>query len=962
MNQTRALLLTDIVDSTELASRLGDDEAAALNAAHDRLARDLLRVWRGREIDKTDGMLMLFDTAADAAGYALAYHRALAGLSVPMKARAGLHVGAVVLRTNNAEDVARGAKPLEVHGIAKPTAARVMALALGGQTLLTAEARAGLAAPAFRVQTHGHWKLKGVPEPLELFELGAEGASFAPMPDTAKAYRVIREGDLWLPLRDIRHSLPAERDAFVGRNESLAELARHFEGGARLVSILGIGGTGKTRLATYFAWAQLGEYPGGVWFCDLSQARDVNGIVSAVALGLEVPLGKEDPVEQLAYAIAGRGSCLVILDNFEQVARHADETLGRWLDRAAHAKFMVTTREVLGLPGEETLALAPLPLVDAVDLFTKRALAAKYDFAPNEEDRAAIPQLVKLLDGLPLAVELAAARVRVMQPRMLLSRMDQRFKLLSVSGGRHDRQATLRTTFDWSWDLLSPAEKAALAQLSVFDGGFNIESAEAVLDLSGTDEVHWAVDILQSLIDKSFVRSVSAGRFDLLASVQDYAAEHLRTPDRYDGSGPEALASAQVRHLEYFASLTDREATANRCIELGNLESACRRACAGGKAGLAVRTLERAWEALELRGPFGVGVSLAERVRDMPDLAPGARARVERVLGAAQYAVGNSAEAKQHFEAALRTSDDTLKAKLYVDLAKIEASEGNFEASRAGFSRALTAARSVKGRLVECAALNGLGSACVDQGRFDEARTHYSHALLIAREVGDRHWEGGLLGNLGNVHAALGRFEDARADYEDGLRTAREIGDRRWEGNALSNLGLLSDEQGRPAEALPQFETALRIAREIGHRKLEGKVLCNLGLAHQSLEQTAQAQANFEAAVAVAQAVGDRQTQGQALGYLGLMLAKQGRFDAARDHLSNGADMLRAISSRFDLGLLLCARAEAEILGGNSGAALGALAESTAIATEIDAESTTESELALALRRVRQLVSRASPA
>jgi tetratricopeptide (TPR) repeat protein len=295
-----------------------------------------------------------------------------------------------------------------------------------------------------------------------------------------------------------------------------------------------------------------------------------------------------------------------------------------------------------------------------------------------------------------------------------------------------------------------------------------------------------------------------------------------------------------------------------------------------------------------------------------------------------------------------------------VDLAKIEASEGNFEASRAGFSRALTAARSVKGRLVECAALNGLGSACVDQGRFDEARTHYSHALLIAREVGDRHWEGGLLGNLGNVHAALGRFEDARADYEDGLRTAREIGDRRWEGNALSNLGLLSDEQGRPAEALPQFETALRIAREIGHRKLEGKVLCNLGLAHQSLEQTAQAQANFEAAVAVAQAVGDRQTQGQALGYLGLMLAKQGRFDAARDHLSNGADMLRAISSRFDLGLLLCARAEAEILGGNSGAALGALAESTAIATEIDAESTTESELALALRRVRQLVSRPS--
>ena len=144
MNQTRALLLTDVVDSTKLSEALGDAAMAQLWAAHDRVARDLLPTWRGREIDKTDGMLLLFDAAADALGYALAYHRALAALAVPLKARAGLHVGPVILRENSAADVARGAKPLEVDGLAKPTAARVMSLALGGQLLLTADARAAL--------------------------------------------------------------------------------------------------------------------------------------------------------------------------------------------------------------------------------------------------------------------------------------------------------------------------------------------------------------------------------------------------------------------------------------------------------------------------------------------------------------------------------------------------------------------------------------------------------------------------------------------------------------------------------------------------------------------------------------------------------------------------------------------------------------------------------------------------
>ena len=215
MSEVRALLLTDVVDSTQLSERLGEAELAALWAAHDRLARDLLPVRRGREIDKTDGMLLLFEAAADAVAYAMAYQRALAKLNPPLKARAGVHVGPVILRENSQSDVARGAKPLEVEGMAKAVAARVMSIANGGQTLLSADARNALGEITLRVESQGHWRMKGIAEPIELFEVGEADALFVPPPDAAKGYRVVREGDLWLPARNIKHSLPAELDSFV---------------------------------------------------------------------------------------------------------------------------------------------------------------------------------------------------------------------------------------------------------------------------------------------------------------------------------------------------------------------------------------------------------------------------------------------------------------------------------------------------------------------------------------------------------------------------------------------------------------------------------------------------------------------------------------------------------------------------------------------------------------------------
>src|SRR5205814_10729267 len=193
---------------------------------------------------------------------------------------------------SKASDVALGAKPLEVDGLAKPIAARVMSVAQGGQTLLTAEARAALGATHLRAQSHGWWRLKGIPEPVELFEVAEGDAAPTPPAETANVYRVVRKGDLWLPAHDIKHRIPPERDTFIGRGRHLADLTNRLEGGARLISVLGIGGSGKTRLVKRFAWTSLGDFPGGVWFCDLSSARSLDGIVSAVADALDVPLSK----------------------------------------------------------------------------------------------------------------------------------------------------------------------------------------------------------------------------------------------------------------------------------------------------------------------------------------------------------------------------------------------------------------------------------------------------------------------------------------------------------------------------------------------------------------------------------------------------------------------------------------------------------------------------------------------
>ena len=945
-----ALLFTDVVDSTLLVERLGDARAAQVWAEHDRRARDLLVRHRGCEIDRTDGFFLLFERAADAADYALAYHRALAGLD--LSARAGLHVGPVILRDNAPEDIARGAKRTEVEGLAKPLAARVMSLARGGQTLLSAAAREALGDPlpqGSELDSHGHYRLKGVEGPVEVFELGIRGSSpFAPPADTDKAYGVVRAGDLWRPVREVRHNLPAERDAFVGRTEELRALAARLDAGSRLLTVFGVGGTGKTRLVRRYGWTWLGDWPGGIYFCDLSEARSLDGIFFAVASALQVPLGKEDSAVQLGHAIAGRGRCLIILDNFEQVLDHAPATLGRWLDRSADAAFLVTSRERLHVAGEELFPIEPLPVArDAVELFTVRARAQRRDFVLGDANRVAVAEVVRLLDGLPLAIELAAARVLVLSPAQLVERLRDRFRLLAGARGAAARQATLRAAIDWSWDLLTPWEQAALAQCAVFEGGFTLEAAEAVLDFVRWPEAPPALDAVQALVDKSLLRTwipAAQDRYDLdepyfgmYVSIHEYAREKLQA----SGTGPER--AAEERHGRYFASFGSEEALEALvrhggvrrrralALEIDNLIAACRRAVARDDGDAAVRTYCAAWEVLEFHGPFALGAALGKQVLTLDATADPLRCAALLTQALASRRAGNVGAAGPGLEHALALSrelcDRRREASILDHLGTLHREQGRLDEARSYYDQALAIHREVGNRSAEGIVLGNLGVLRREQGLMEEARAHDEAALAIHREVGNRRSEGGVLGNLGNLHFELGRMDAARVHYEAALAIAREVGHRRFEGVVLGNLGNQHFEQGRLEDGQEHYEAALVIAREVGDRRGEGFVLGNLGLLHFDRGRLEEARAHYQSALAIHREVGNRSVEGSVLGSLGELLAKEGRAGEARAALRAGEAILREIGDRLELAKFLCTRGLVEAAAGDFDAAGTALAE-----------------------------------
>ncbi len=713
------------------------------------------------------------------------------------------------------------------------------------------------------------------------------------------------------------HRLPAERDAFVGREHEMTELDERLGEGARLVSVLGIGGTGKTRLMVHYGRARLNRWPGGVWFCDLVEARDADGVAYAVAAALDIPLGR-DPIQQLGHAIAGHRRCLVILDNFEQVTRYAAETLGLWLDRAPQATFVVTTRERLGLKGEQVLALDPLSEEAAVSLFVARARAVN----PNAvlHPQHTLRELVRLLDHLPLAVELAAARVRLMTPATILARMGERFKLLASPGAVTGRHSTLRAMLDWSWELLTSAERAGLAQLSVFAGGLDLEAAEAVLD---TGDV-WPIDVIQSLVDRSLLRQSSGDRVELLVSVSAYAAERL------DQLG--LRAETEARHGAFYAQRGSEEALAalfrhggvERRValvrDLDNLLVASQRAVTHGDAQVAIQSALAASFVVELRGPFALSAVTSETALAMPGWETPTRVQALCMAGRMRQLGGRLEPASQHVETALelarRIGDRRGESEALTVLAGLLREQGRMDQALAAVETALTLARAVGDRLIEGHALIQLGIANLHQGRPAEALAAYSAALDLFRALGHRINEGVVRGNLGAAYIDVGRIAEGLACQREALAIHREVGNRRFEAVAFGNLGVLCYRQGRPDEARAHLEAALALHREVGDRSHEGGTLNNLGLLHFERLQLTEARANFEAMVAIQREIGNRRNEGVGWLNLGNLNAEEGRLDEADACFETALALHREVGDLYYEGVTLTNQGLVRVLQG----------------------------------------------
>ncbi len=709
------------------------------------------------------------------------------------------------------------------------------------------------------------------------------------------------------------HNLAPPGDAFIGREEVLQALAARLEGlgPGGLVTLAGPAGVGKSRLAAQLGLALLERLEGGSWRVDLSGALDEEGAEAALAAALGVPPG--GPGQTAARALAARGRALVVLDGLERAAPALTGTLARWRSAAPQARFVACSRAVLGLPGEAVVRLEPLDPGPAAALFVARARERR---PAVEQEVADVAALVALLDGLPLAIELAAARAGLLSPAAMIARIqgrEGRLRLLRGRGG------SLQGALDLSWSLLEGWERSAFAQLSTFEGSFTLEAAEAVLDLSGLPGpdglAPWPLDAVEALVDRSLVRTLAPGprrpepRFLLYRSLREYAAARLAA-GAADG---DAASERFVAWYADFGAPEAREALHRRggvgrwwalCEDLENLAAAARAAPGAREAALAALAL---CDVVERRGPVGQGVEALEAAAARLRAAGGPE--VGALLGTVQIALGNllvkqgrgpgaAEQLTEALEGARARGDRRAEGGALAALGTLRWREGALDEAQEELAEALAIHREVGDRRAEGAALGNLGGLRAGRGELGAAAEALEAALALHRSLGNRRSEGVVLANLGALRARMGQGDAARALYQQALAIHRETGERRAEGEVLANVAILAHKRGQLAEAEARYQAALAAHREVGSRRAEGAALGNLATLYSQRGRPEPAEACFREALAIHREVGDRQAEGSALGNLGALQWGRGQLAEARESLDAALAAHREVGNR----------------------------------------------------------------
>lgn len=684
---TVTFLFTDIEGSTRLIDELGEEGYVQALANHRRLLRAAFSAHRGVEVDtQGDAFLYAFADPVDALGAATEGQEALASGSV--KVRMGLHTGEPRL-------TGEGYAGRELH-----RAARIAACGHGGQVVVSATTRALVDGDLSELGEH---RLKDFAEPVALFQLGSER---------------------FPPLRTISNTnLPRPASSFVGRERERDEVVGRLRNGARLLTLSGPGGSGKTRLALEAATELVPSFRAGVFWVGLASLRDPALVSEAIGQTLGA---KDGAAEQIAER-----ELLLLLDNFEQVVEAAPE-LGELLERCPNLKLLVTSRELLRIRGEVEYPVLPLAEPEAVELFCARS-----QLEPDES----IAELCRRLDDLPLALELAAARTSVLSPAQILERLTQRLDLLEGGRDSDPRQQTLRATIAWSHDLLDDRERALFARLAVFRGGCTLEAAEQVADAD--------LDTLQSLVEKNLLRHTHE-RFWMLETIREYARE------RFAESGGEAeLRRRHARHFLQFAEDVSQkprlEALACVSVENENLRSALEWARDEDADELLLRLVAVVADYWDWRG-----FKHEARSWVALGLERGASPRQARMM-VLRLAIGQAFDDRALDRAKALATEYRRAAELGGDehellLAKNHAAmharlSGDMEGARVNFAALRRLAREVGDREVEAFAAINLGGSETSLGDLRAGLRHSTEAAELFRKL-DR--ESGISVALGN--------------------------------------------------------------------------------------------------------------------------------------------------------------------------------------------------------------------
>ena len=1008
MSPVAAVAHTDIQGSTRLWERLGPGFAPLLSE-HNRILREAAKA--GRELaTEGDSFTFGFSSAQEAVTFALTAQLELHAHAWPVAAgellvRIGVHAGEA---TGDASSVA-------------PRARLVAGAAHGGQILLTAQARdaAGSALEGAVLTDLGEQRLAAHDRPERVFQvLPAELRSREFPPPRTLSSRPT--------------NIAPEPDRFVGRVREFEELSTLVPSPAgRLVTLTGPGGIGKSRLARELSLSLLSKFEGGCWLADLLEARTAADVSRAVAhaLGIPLPAG-ENPAGAIAGALEFRKPLLLVLDGFEALVDHAAATIGVWAKRARNVRFLVTSITLLGLSGEREVALGPLsspgvarsPSVagelasfDAALLFLDRAARARPGFALTDANANAIGRICADLEGIPLAIELAAARLADLPAEEMLRELESQFHLRdsSPTGGPRRRQS-LAGALEWSYGLLSDWQRSAFHQVCAFRGGFFLESAEEVIDLSAEQDAPLAIDAVQALRDRSLLRTHDTPfgtRFSMFRAIRDFGERHFK-----ESSGEPAWRALEDRHARHFLAQVRRWSAAGPAaaelfdrldLELDNFfaihDRFLSRAAAGdpGAAATAARAILALEPLLVWRGPFDQRLARLQASRAVQTGDPVIEADLEIALADALISGGRAKEgalaADRAASAASRSGQQKSAARAALAVAKAQLTGGDLDRGAAQAAAARDLYNSIGDKLGITYALDVAALVAKSRGRLDQSRQLLEEALRLARELGDdaavarcaanlgatRHVLGDaagafacfdeaekrlgavgsrlnvakLAGMRGQTYMDQGDWERAEPLIEEALAVHREAGMKQPVFLHLTALARVRRGQLRIEDCGALYAEALKLAREIGDGSLIVLAMGNIGTVMHDQGRMNEALETFQATATEAQRLGLRGSYAVNTGNAGMSLMDLGRLDEARTSLREAADSFRAQGAirtlrAFNVLKALC---NTETKAGQAEAAKQAAREANETAQALGLESGKDAGVAASAREIRKI-------